>query len=87
MDQERRLARGEFEELKDRQKALFIEIHALTCEVNRNVPVPDLMSKDEDIAAMDTEAAKSLLKRLQELQEEYKAICARIKELSGKWEF
>ncbi|MEW5804318.1 MAG: hypothetical protein AB1847_19665 [bacterium] len=85
MDQERLLARGEFEELKDQHNASLLEIRSLIQELHRKMPVPD--PDFRNISSLDTRAAQVLLDRIKELQTRINDLDSKIGKLAQKWNF
>lgn len=88
MDQERLLARGEFEELKDELSSIYTQIRTLSQDIHRKLPIPDIpKSIISDISKFDIKGARALLNSLEELIEKYELIENKLKNISSKWGF
>ncbi len=69
MSNEKLIARGMLEELKEKRFALITEIRTLADDIRRMVPTPPADSKD--ISLIKSKEAMVLLKRLILLQDKY----------------
>jgi len=88
MNEERLLARGKFEESKDKLSNIHIQIRTLLKDIHRKTPIIDITRNlITDIADIDIKGAKVLLERLEELLEKQEFLNAELKTLSDKWKF
>jgi len=85
MDQERLLARGEFEELKDQLSNINIQIRTIVQDIHRKLPVPDISCNTASI--LDVASAKVLICNLEKLVKEYDDLNRKINMLNNKWKF
>jgi len=85
MDQERLLARGEFEELKDQLSNINIQIRTIVQDIYRKLPVPDISCNTT--STLDVTSAKALLCNLEKLAEECNALNGKVNMLNNKWKF
>lgn len=72
MGNERLIARGRLEELKENRFSLLVEIRTLTEDIRRKIPTPVLDCND--ISIIKTKEAKVLLQRLSVLQDELTSV-------------
>lgn len=85
MENEKLIARGRLEELKEKRFSLLVEIRTLTEDIRRKIPTPSLDCNN--ISIIKTKEAKVLLQRIDVLQDELKSVIDMIGKIIKEYGF
>ncbi len=85
MSNERLIARGRLQELKQSNYALLIEIRTLTDDIRRKIPTPE--ENSTDISIIKSKEAQVLVTRLIIIQEEFMLTQNRIEAIIEEFDF